>query len=38
MKKVLIMKEIEMYPGVYIDYAYEQLKKFKQETGEDCFL
>lgn len=31
------MKEIEMYPGVYIDYAYEQLKKFKQETGEDCF-
>lgn len=31
------MKEIEMYPGVNIDYAYEQLKKYKQETGEDCY-
>lgn len=31
------MKEIEIYPGVNIDYAYEQLKKYKQETGEDCF-
>lgn len=31
------MKEIEMYPGINIDYAYEQLKKYKQETGEDCF-
>lgn len=31
------MKEIEMYPGVNIDYVYEQLKKYKQETGEDCF-
>lgn len=28
------MKEIEMYPGVNIDYAYEQLKKYKQETGK----
>ena len=31
------MKEIEIYPGVNIDYAYEQLKKYKQETGEDCY-
>lgn len=31
------MKEIEMYPGVNIDYAYEQLKKYKQKTSEDCF-
>lgn len=31
------MKEIEIYPGVNIDYAYEQLKKYKQETGENCF-
>ena len=30
------MTEIEMYPGVNIEYAYEQLKKFKQETGENC--
>ena len=26
-----------MYPGVNIDYAYEQLKKYKQKTSEDCF-
>ena len=30
------MTEIEMYPGVNIEYAYEELKKFKQETGENC--
>jgi hypothetical protein len=32
------MKEIEIYPGVNIDYAYEQLKKYKARNRRRLFL
>lgn len=31
------MKEIEMYPGANIGYAYGRPEKYRQKTGEDCF-